>query len=98
MSESISFDAVYTPSEDIVARDIEGELIIVPLTAGFGDMEDTLFTLNPTGRAIWDRLDGRRTLRETAAELAALYRAPIRCDRARCRRAGGRVGQPQDAG
>ena len=52
-------DAVYAPSEDVVAREIEGELIIVPLVAGIGDMEDELYTLNETGRAIWDRLDGK---------------------------------------
>ena len=45
-------DAVYTPSEDIVAREIEGEIIIVPLVAGIGDMEDELYTLNDTGKAI----------------------------------------------
>jgi len=69
-------DAVYGPSEDVVARDIEGELIIVPLTAGIGDMEDALFTLNETGRAIWDRLDGQLSLRQIAAGLAEAYEAP----------------------
>ena len=57
------------PSEDVVARVIAGELIIVPLVAGMGDMEDELFTLNETGKAIWDRLDGRCTLREIARHL-----------------------------
>jgi hypothetical protein len=68
-------DAVYAPSDDIVAREIEGELVIVPLVAGIGDMEDELYTLNETGKAIWDRLDGARTLRQIASELAAEYRA-----------------------
>ena len=45
---------MYVPSEDIVAREIEGELIIVPLAAGIGDMEDELFSLNETGREIWE--------------------------------------------
>jgi coenzyme PQQ biosynthesis protein PqqD len=71
----ISRDAVYAPSEDIVARDIEGEIVIVPLVAGIGDLEDELFTLNETGKAIWDRLDGRRSLNQIIAELAAEYQA-----------------------
>ena len=50
-----SLHQIYTPSDQIVAREIEGELIIVPLTAGFGDMEDELYTFNPTGRALWRR-------------------------------------------
>ncbi|MEA5114515.1 MAG: PqqD family protein [Geobacteraceae bacterium] len=69
----IALDQVYVPSEDIVARVIEGELIIVPLVSGIGDMDDELFTLNETGRAIWSRLDGENSLKEIAAELAAEY-------------------------
>jgi coenzyme PQQ biosynthesis protein PqqD len=66
---------VYAVSDDVVAREIEGEIIIVPLVAGIGDLEDALFTLNETGKAIWDRLDGRRSLDDVIAELAAEYQA-----------------------
>ena len=68
---SIALEDVYKPSDDIVAREIEGEIIIVPLVAGIGDMEDELFTLNDTGKAIWDRLDGRRSLADVAAAIEA---------------------------
>lgn len=60
----------------MVARDIEGELLLVPLAEGIGDMEDEFYTLNETGRAIWDALDGRRTVRQVAAVLAQDYDAP----------------------
>lgn len=73
MGTEIRLDGVYRPSEDIVVREIEGELIIVPLTSGIGDLEDELFTLNETGRAIWRRLDGRASLRDIAGSLAAEY-------------------------
>ena len=53
MEAKVDLDAIYAPSEDIVAREIEGELIIVPLVSGIGDMEDELYTMNETGRAIW---------------------------------------------
>jgi len=69
-------DAVYAPSEDIVARRIEGELIIVPLVAGIGDLEDELYSLNETGKAVWDRLDGKKKLKEVLAELSAEFDAP----------------------
>ena len=71
-------DAVYAPSEDIVARSIEGELIIVPLVAGIGDLEDELYTLNETGKAVWGRLDGKKSLKEVLAELSAEFEAPAR--------------------
>lgn len=52
METEIVLDSIYFLSQDVVARDIEGELIIVPLTSGIGDSEDEIFTLNDTGRAI----------------------------------------------
>lgn len=73
----ISLKKVYQPSEDVVAREIEGEIIIIPLAAGIGDMEDELYTLNETGKMIWDRLDGRSSLAEIAAALADEYDAPL---------------------
>jgi hypothetical protein len=75
MDIDISLDQVYVPSEDIVAREIEGELIIVPLVAGIGDMEDELFSLNETGKDVWRRLDGRTTLAGVANALSAEYGA-----------------------
>lgn len=71
-----SLKAIFLPSENIVAREIEGELIIVPLVAGIGDMEDELFTLNETGKALWRRLDGEKTLSNIVDELIKEYEAP----------------------
>ena len=68
--------AVYIPSGDVVARDVEGEIIIVPLTAGIGDLEDDLFSLNDTGRAIWQYLDGAHTVAQVIAEVAGKYDKP----------------------
>jgi len=76
MSEKIDLDRVYGPSDDIVVREIEGEIVIVPLASGIGDMEDELFTLNETARAIWDRIDGRRPVATVIRELAEDYEAP----------------------
>ncbi len=73
---TLPIDPIYIPSDDVVAREIEGEIIIVPLTAGIGDLEDELFSLNETGREVWRRLDGQHTLSAIAAELAQAYDAP----------------------
>ncbi|MCK4859068.1 MAG: PqqD family protein [Candidatus Omnitrophica bacterium] len=58
------------PKDDVVAREIHGEFIIVPVTAGIGDSNDDLYSTNETGRAIWDRLDGKRSLKDNADELS----------------------------
>jgi len=69
-------DAKCVPSEDVVVRVIEDELIIVPLAAGIGDTDDELYTMNETGKAIWSSLDGEKSLRTLAAELATEFSAP----------------------
>ncbi len=76
MESKISLVAVYAPSEDVVAREIEGEMLIVPLTAGIGDMEDELFTLNDIGKVIWERLDGQKSLKGIVDELVVEFEAP----------------------
>lgn len=76
MEDLIKRDAAYGPSGDIVAREIEGEVVIVPLTSGVGDMEGELYTLNETGRAIWRKLDGTKKVREIVAELSEEFEAP----------------------
>jgi len=76
MEDLIKRDAAYGPSGDIVAREIEGEVVIVPLASGVGDMEGELYTLNETGRAIWRKLDGTKKVREIVAELSEEFEAP----------------------
>ena len=76
METKVDPNRTYAPSDDVVVREIEGELIIVPLVAGIGDIEDELFTLNETGRAIWERLDGKKRLKDVAKELSSEYEAP----------------------
>jgi hypothetical protein len=74
METKVSLDSSYVPSEDLVARDIEGELIIIPLTSGIGDADDEIYTMNETGRAIWERLDGQ-SLRDVAESLRGEFEA-----------------------
>jgi len=73
----LNLNVVCAPSEEVVAREIDSEIVIVPLIAGIGDAEDELYTLNPTGQAIWQELDGQRTLKDVAAALADKFDAPL---------------------
>lgn len=76
IDQNFSFKTVFAVSNDLVAREIEGELILVPLIAGVGDLDDELFTLNPTGRAVWDKLDGVASLEQIVDGLCHQYDAP----------------------
>jgi len=67
----------YKISDQVVTRKIEGELIIVPLNEGIGDLDAEMFSLNITGIAIWEKLDGKKSLdtviNETAKDFNTSY-------------------------
>jgi hypothetical protein len=75
MAERIDMDAAYMPSENVVAREIEGELILVPIASGVGDMEDELYTLNDSGKAIWRNLNDTRSMKSLIRLLSEEYDA-----------------------
>ena len=75
MEQKVSLEKIYAPSQDVVARQVQGEFIIIPITSGIGDLEDEIFTLNETGRAIWDRLDGKKNLKQVAKDLSTDFDA-----------------------
>jgi 5-methylthioribose kinase len=75
MATEVTMETVCIPSEDVVAREIEGDMIIVPLVAGIGDADDELYTLNETGKAIWKKLDGEKSLGQIAKELEKEFSA-----------------------
>ncbi len=76
MATTVTLATICAPSDDIVARDIEGEIVIVPLVSGIGDAEDELYSLNETGQAIWKQLDGARTLGAVVDALAQEFGTP----------------------
>jgi len=75
MSLPVDLNTRPRPSADIVARVIDGQIIIIPLVSGIGDMEDELYTLNDTGKDIWDRLDGTRTIEQVVKDLSSEFEA-----------------------
>lgn len=77
MEAEVRLSKVYAPSEEAVAREVRGEFIIIPITSGVGDLEDEIFTLNETGKAIWDKLDGKRSLKEVAKDSALNFEGSV---------------------
>jgi len=76
MKTKINIDSVYAPSEDVVARDIHGEFIIIPITSDIGGPDDAIFSLNEFGKAIWDEMDGKKNLKEIAETLISRFEGP----------------------
>lgn len=67
-------DTVPRRSENVVFRQVAGEYILVPLAGSIADVE-SIFNLNETGAAVWDKVDGRKSIRDIVAEILAEYEA-----------------------
>ena len=74
---TVDTQAVYAVSPDIISREIEGELIILPFQSGVGNIEDDMYTLNATGKDVWERLNGRDSLEDIIAAVSRDYDAPV---------------------
>lgn len=75
MKKQISIENIYRISDDIVSREIEGELIIIPVTSGIGDTEDDIYSLNEMGKEVWALLDGKNSLGKIIEKLKSKYEA-----------------------
>jgi hypothetical protein len=78
MKTKIKLDAVYAASRDVVVREVEREMIIIPFASGVDDSENEPYFLNATGQVIWQRLDGRRSLKDIVKDLAAEFNTPVK--------------------
>lgn len=54
---------IYQHDPNIVSRKIANEVILVPIRSNVAEMAE-IFTLNETGAAIWEKVDGLKTLAE----------------------------------
>ncbi len=75
MEKKISLNAVYVPSKNVVAREIQGEFLLIPIISGMGPDEDVIFTLNETGRLIWDKVARRKSIKNIVSELSSEFNA-----------------------
>ncbi|RLB87812.1 MAG: hypothetical protein DRH26_14825 [Deltaproteobacteria bacterium] len=73
MQKKINMNSTYARSPDVIARQIEDEYIIIPLVGGIGNIDDCLFSMNKTGKKIWDMLDGIKSLNGIVGDLILEY-------------------------
>jgi hypothetical protein len=59
-------------SQEVVARVVGGETLIVPIRAKVGDLA-SIYSFNGTGTSIWKMLESPRTVSELAAGIAQEY-------------------------
>ncbi len=68
----LSGTAVYTRRDDVVYREIAGERLLVPIRSHVADMQ-AIFALAGVAAAVWQLLDGTRSLNEVLASIVERY-------------------------
>jgi Coenzyme PQQ synthesis protein D (PqqD) len=63
---------IYSKNSDFVQRDVAGECILVPIRRTLTDA-NSIFVLNDTGAALWNRIDGARPLHEVTSAFIEEY-------------------------
>jgi hypothetical protein len=69
---NISMNFILRRSENTVFRKIGDEYILVPVAGSVADVE-SIFNLNEAGAAIWDKIDGKRSLKQIIEEFEEDY-------------------------
>ncbi len=61
-------DVCYVKSPDVVSREIDDEVILVPIRKGVGDLE-SIYTFNEVGARIWNLLDGNHRVKDIVNQI-----------------------------
>ncbi len=63
---------IYAKNPGYVQRDVAGECILVPVRRTLTEA-NSIYVLNETGAALWNRIDGRRTAQDIMADFEREY-------------------------
>jgi hypothetical protein len=58
----------FVRNREVVTRQIQGELVIVPIRSGVGDL-NSLYTLNQVGSVLWDFMNEGHTIEEMVSRV-----------------------------
>lgn len=68
----MTLTAVYSKHPDYVQRNVAGECILVPIRRTLTEA-NSIYVLNETGAALWDRIDGQRSAQDIMADFCNEY-------------------------
>jgi hypothetical protein len=65
-------DKSFVKDDNLMARNIAGETLIVPIRNSVGDL-NSIYTLNEVGALIWQMIDGRTSVEKIVAAISREY-------------------------
>jgi len=69
----MEWNKIYRKNPDIVSREIDNEMILVPVYRTSKDINE-MYTLNRTARDIWNMVDGKNTITDINRKMSASYK------------------------
>jgi len=63
---------IFNKTDKVVSREIEDEVILLPLCKTSKDM-NYIYTLNETAALVWDLIDGNRTMNDIKEKIMSEY-------------------------
>ena len=72
----VNLRTVYKIPDSAIVKKIEDELVIITMTDGISDIDSSIYTLNATGKVVWEKLDGQNSLEKIINALAEEYNVP----------------------
>ena len=73
MTGTVKPTAVYALSSELIAREVDGDLVLIPLPSDEGVLTEGIYQVSKTGKNILEKLDGRKSLCNVIDELTAYY-------------------------
>lgn len=73
---NVTLESVPRKSENMIFRKIEDEYILVPMLASAAEVQH-IYNLDPVGAAVWEKIDGVKTVGAIVAELSGEFDAGL---------------------
>jgi coenzyme PQQ synthesis protein D (PqqD) len=65
-------DKSFVKDDNLMARNIAGETLIVPIRNSVGDL-NSIYTLNEVGALVWQMIDGRTSVEQIVGAISREY-------------------------
>lgn len=71
--QEVSLFSVFRKIDNIIVKEIEDELLVITMNNGITDIDSSIYTINTTGKIIWEKLTGLISLDAIIEDLAGEY-------------------------
>ncbi len=71
--QEVNLLSIFRKADDLIVKEIEDELLIITMNDGITDINSSIYTINSTGKIIWEKLNDSISLETIIVNLASEY-------------------------